>query len=443
MNLHNLLVVVDPSSDEQPALTRAQWIAERSGASVELLLCDFNPALDGGLFFDSHSLQRARDLYLDERVTWLEQLSMPLQQAGIRTQVEAQWGKPLDRMVLQRVGETRPDLVLKSTRKHNLLRRLLLGNSDWQLIRHCPQPLWLVHHDAWRGQRLCAALDPLHASDKPAALDHRLIAAARQLEASLGLRADYLHTHAAMPRSLLFDAEMLAGYERFVLQHEERHRQAFDDLLAAYPEIAAERRHLLAGYAEQAIPDFVRANDIDLLLMGAHHQKTFERFGNTTLDQVVRRSRVPVLLAVREADEPYRQALSALDFSQCACTALRQAYRLLPVEADLHALHVFESPDDGVLGLPRQNAAHLATQAGLIEQLLSDEQERLPGVGPQLSHEVVPGVLPYSLDAALKQRQPELLALGRHSRNALMQALLGNLAQRYLRQPSCDVLVTS
>ena len=157
MNLHNLLVVVDPSSDEQPALTRAQWIAERSGASVELLLCDFNPALDGGLFFDSHSLQRARDLYLDERVTWLEQLSMPLQQAGIRTQVEAQWGKPLDRMVLQRVGETRPDLVLKSTRKHNLLRRLLLGNSDWQLIRHCPQPLWLVHHDAWRGQRLRGA----------------------------------------------------------------------------------------------------------------------------------------------------------------------------------------------------------------------------------------------------------------------------------------------
>lgn len=137
------------------------------------------------------------------------------------------------------------------------------------MIRHCPQPLWLVHHDAWRGQRLCAALDPLHASDKPAALDHRLIAAACQLEASLGLRADYLHTHAALPRSLLFDAEMLAGYERFVLQHEERHRQAFDDLLAAYPEIAAERRHLLAGYAEQAIPDFVRANDIDLLLMGA------------------------------------------------------------------------------------------------------------------------------------------------------------------------------
>ncbi len=83
--------------------------------SVELLLCDFNPALDGGLFFDSHSLQRARDLYLDERVTWLEQLSMPLQQAGIRTQVEAQWGKPLDRDGPATGRRNRPDLVLKST----------------------------------------------------------------------------------------------------------------------------------------------------------------------------------------------------------------------------------------------------------------------------------------------------------------------------------------
>ncbi|MEI4807999.1 universal stress protein, partial [Pseudomonas aeruginosa] len=104
--------------------------------------------------------------------------------------------------------------------------------------------------------------------------------------------------------------------------------------------------HLFRGQPIDGILQQTRALEPDLLLMGAHHQKTFERFGNTTLDQVVRRSRVPVLLAVREADEPYRQALSALDFSQCACTALRQAYRLLPVEADLHALHVFESPDD-------------------------------------------------------------------------------------------------
>ena len=67
--------------------------------------------------------------------------------------------------------------------------------------------------------------------------------------------------------------------------------------------------HLFRGQPIDGILQQTRALEPDLLLMGAHHQKTFERFGNTTLDQVVRRSRVPVLLAVREADEPYRQAL--------------------------------------------------------------------------------------------------------------------------------------
>lgn len=200
--------------------------------------------------------------------------------------------------------------------------------------------------------------------------------------------------------------------------------------------------HLFRGQPIDGILQQTRALEPDLLLMGAHHQKTFERFGNTTLDQVVRRSRVPVLLAVREADEPYRQRSAPWTFP---VRLYRAAPGLPPAAGGSRPARParVRVPDDSVLGLPRQNAAHLATQAGLIEQLLSDEQERLPGVGPQLSHEVVPGVLPYSLDAALKQRQPELLALGRHSRNALMQALLGNLAQRYLRQPSCDVLVTS
>ena len=200
--------------------------------------------------------------------------------------------------------------------------------------------------------------------------------------------------------------------------------------------------HLFRGQPIDGILQQTRALEPDLLLMGAHHQKTFERFGNTTLDQVVRRSRVPVLLAVREADEPYRQALSALDFPSAPvprCARPTACCRWKPTCTPCTC----SSPRRRRARPARQNAAHLATQAGLIEQLLSDEQERLPGVGPQLSHEVVPGVLPYSLDAALKQRQPELLALGRHSRNALMQALLGNLAQRYLRQPSCDVLVTS
>ena len=38
-----LLVIVDLTSDAQPAVERAVWLAERLGATVELFVCDYDP----------------------------------------------------------------------------------------------------------------------------------------------------------------------------------------------------------------------------------------------------------------------------------------------------------------------------------------------------------------------------------------------------------------
>lgn len=51
------------------------------------------------------------------------------------------------------------------------------------------------------------------------------------------------------------------------------------------------------------------------------------------------------------------------------------------------------------------------------------------------------GTLSASLDEVIAQRQPQLLALGRHNRGVLAQTLLSSLAQHYLNKPPCDVLV--
>lgn len=269
MKLHHLLVVIDPTRDDQPALSRAQWIAERSGASVELLLCDFNPALDNGLLIPQRDLERARLILQSERLDWLERLAAPLRQAGIQTQCHTRWGKPLHQEILAQVAEKQPDLLLKSSSRHGLLKRLLLTNTDWQLIRHCPRPLWLVHHASWEGQRLCTALDPLHESDKPADLDHKLIAVAEELQERLGMTASYLHSYMALPQTLAFNAELQINYEQHVKATEAHHRAALAQLLATHPEVKAEHVHLREGFAEEAIPEFVRSHGIDLLLMGA------------------------------------------------------------------------------------------------------------------------------------------------------------------------------
>lgn len=268
MKLRQLLVVIDPSQPEQPALQRAALLARASGAAIELLLVEHQSALEGSLLLTPQLQTRAREALLAELDLALEGHARPLRDEGLRVTVQVRWGKPLHRMILARIDELQPDLVFKSARHHGLLKQLLLGNSCWQLIRKCPVPLWLVQHRDWQGRRLCAALDPLHQADKPAALDHLLIAAARELATGLGLEDHYLHSHAALPHSLLFDAELIADYESYKARCAAQHRDAFEQVLAPYA-IADERCHLVEGFAEQTLPNFVREQGIDLLLMGA------------------------------------------------------------------------------------------------------------------------------------------------------------------------------
>lgn len=269
MNLRQLLVAIDPSQEAQPALERAAWLARNTGAALELLVCEFEPALDSGLLFDDRQTEQARIALLAHRHARFEELAAPLRAEGLQVRIEVRWGKPLHRMILARVEELKPDLVFKAaTHSHGLLRRLLLSNTCWQLLRHCPAPLWLVHHDQWQGRRLCAALDPLHSADKPAHLDHQLIATARELAERLQLDAHYLHCYAPLPRSLVFDEELVATYDAYVERGNRQHRLAFEQLLAPYA-IPASHRHLEQGYPEELIPRFVRDRQIDLLLMGA------------------------------------------------------------------------------------------------------------------------------------------------------------------------------
>ncbi|MCY1267935.1 Universal stress protein E [compost metagenome] len=269
MKLQHLLVVIDPTRDDQPALSRARWIAERSGARLSLLACDYSPALDNALLVAQRDLERARQNQQAERQAWLERIAGPLRHDGIDTSCHTLWGKPLYRQIIGHVEQHRPDLVLKSTSRHGLLKRLFLTNTDWQLIRHCPQPLWLVHQGEWSGQRLCTALDPLHESDKPAALDHRLIGISREFEQRLGLQAHYLHSYVALPQTLAFDTELLTNFDDYARRTREHHRQAFDNLLAQYPQIDRATAFFEEGFAEEVIPAFVRSHAIDLLLMGA------------------------------------------------------------------------------------------------------------------------------------------------------------------------------
>jgi nucleotide-binding universal stress UspA family protein len=218
-------------------------------------------------------------------------------------------------------------------------------------------------------------------------------------------------------------------------QQQDQAREALDSSLTHYAPPGSELC-LRSGKPAEAVLQQVQALGCDLLVLGAHHQR-HDFFSGTSLDRIARSCPVPLLLVARNDAQPYQRAIAAIDFSLCACSALSQAYRLLPAAAELHAVHVFE-PDKGTT---QQVEAQLQIQQALIDQLLQDEALNLPSPGPSLSHEVLQGGILRSLQEQLKARRGELLVLGSHGRSALSQALLGSLAQHFLHRAPCDIFV--
>ncbi|QNH02726.1 universal stress protein [Pseudomonas sediminis] len=267
MKLQRLMVVIDAEHQQQPALQRAVEVARETGAALHLLQVEYHPSLESGLL-DSRLLDRARETIVRQSCEALRTSVAHLSAEGLQIEVDVRWGKRRHEEILSRVAVLQPDILFKSTHPSSALRRLLFSDTSWQLIRRCPVPLWLVHDAESRGKRLCAALDPLHSADKPAALDHQLIRTSQALQAALGVQAEYLHAQAPLPRSLLFDAEVAQEYEDYVTQCSREHRQAFDKLIAQHA-IDRAQAHLQEGFAEEVIPRFVREHNIGLLVMGA------------------------------------------------------------------------------------------------------------------------------------------------------------------------------
>lgn len=193
---------------------------------------------------------------------------------------------------------------------------------------------------------------------------------------------------------------------------------------------------VVSGRPVQTLVAQQQARSVDLLVMGDHHQESRRYFSGTTLERVLQRSTAAVLLVVDEALTPYGRAVVPMDFSRCACNALHATRALLAADAHIHAVHVLEQAQ--VHGCSTDEHEW---QADLFAQLVADEQAKMPAAGAPISQELLQGELHDCLSAVIAEHRPQLLALGKHGRGVLADALLGSLAQHFLEQPPCDVLL--
>jgi universal stress protein E len=283
-----LVAVGEMGSTARGEMRKIATLALASGASVELFHAITDP--DPGVGFPdtvtAETVKERRAAVLRKHERRLERLARNASLRKVPVTRTVAWDHPPHEAVIRQARKTRADLVVAATREHRFGERLLLRNTDWELIRHCPVPVLLLKsHRAWHRPAVLAAVDPFHAHARPADLDTRLLQAGGSLATLLRGR---LHVfHAYMPL-ISVEPAPLSGAPMAMLPPEvqalhERQVARAIDRLAATAGIPRRRRHVCMGEVSGELQVLTRRIRAGLLVMGAVSRSALKRFfiGNT------------------------------------------------------------------------------------------------------------------------------------------------------------------
>ena len=279
--ISTILAVIDPTVEDQPAMRRAAWLAKKTGAELELLVCYYNEYLSGDRLFDSPSLEKARKEVIGNQEQHLEELAEPLRKGGIVVRTSAVWDHPLFEGIVRHAVEGSADIVFKDTHHHSIAARALLTNTDWNLIRTCPVPLWLVKpRDMDDSPVFVAAIDPMNQHDKPAALDDEILHLAKMLGEKSGGAVHAFHSYdpriAVAPATANAYIPVSLPFDEIEQQMHEDHQKRFGEI-TSFHEIDDEHSHLVAGLAHEELPAIADELDADVVIMGAVARNRWKR----------------------------------------------------------------------------------------------------------------------------------------------------------------------
>jgi nucleotide-binding universal stress UspA family protein len=187
----------------------------------------------------------------------------------------------------------------------------------------------------------------------------------------------------------------------------------------------------------------------DLIIMGPHRRQSLKDiFVGTTVERVIRKSPLPVLMTVAPPTEAYARAMVAVDLSENAAAAFEAIRRLeLAKGSPTGVVHVFEAPAQGLMlrasTTSDQLREYIAGQRARASADLDAFMERA-GVRPDFRLiELADDTPAETIVKCAARKNADLLVIGTRGRTGLSRLVLGSVAEGVLRRSQIDVLTVS
>ena len=285
----SIMVAVQALDRSSKALLRkAATLAKARGCDIELIhviALPYAPAVSRRA-----NLRQAAQEIVEDCKQRLLKLASSAELNGVPTDVTVTWDYPAADGLVRQVLKRRPQLLLAQSHRHARLARPFLSNTDWELIRKCPCPVWLSKSTRNFDGPVIAALDPLHAHAKPSALDDVILQHALHIAQDRPARVLAFHSYTLPAPPIVagaVEAYWIGMSEQEIERYEAKLHQELDRLSGRY-RIPAKNRLLLTGDPAFALPRLVRKHRASVVVMGAVSRSALTRlFIGHTAERVI------------------------------------------------------------------------------------------------------------------------------------------------------------
>lgn len=277
-----LLVVIDPSTDEQASLPRAIQLAKKSNASITAFLSIFDLSYELTSFLSSDEREMMRNGVINQRTAWLNDLLLPYQDSGVNIDTHVVWHNRPFESIINYAIDGDYNLIVKATHEHDRLKAVIFAPTDWHILRKAPMPVLMVKDHDWdtSGKIICA-VDVASEDEDQNNLNSKIIKYAKDLTKKFGAEIHLINGYPGTPVNLTIELPEFDAHE-FSASIRSKHEERVQALADTF-DISHNNCHVLEGLPEDIIPELAKKLDAELVILGTIGRAGFSAalIGNT------------------------------------------------------------------------------------------------------------------------------------------------------------------
>lgn len=277
-----MLVVLDPSQNQQNALARAIYLARLEQAELTLFVSIYDFSYEMTTMLSGEERENMRTALIAERKAWAESLLSEYDTRNLTIHVKVVWHHRPFEAIIKCALEDGHDFLIKGTRRHDKLQSVIFTPTDWHLLRKAPCPVLLVkdHQIPPNGQVIAAV--NAGAEDTPhQSLNQRIIIASKHMSEKLTAELHVINCYPTAPLNMAIEIPEFdtSDYQANVRNY---HQKSLGEL-ADIHHLDTTRLHVREGLPEDQIPALAEEIDASLVVLGTIGRTGFTAalLGNT------------------------------------------------------------------------------------------------------------------------------------------------------------------